>query len=145
MIHDQMTRQSVNCLDRTNQFRSLNKRPRPQRKYLKEEKKKQIKNIREKNLLQRNWYSFIHVKENIKCKFRHCKRSLASVNYFIYPRLFLFSIIFKTNLDYSFVDHPIEEKEIEDEIDLSAPHLPKYGKTRWWNRGSICNEIKASG
>ena len=43
MIHDQMTRQSVNCLDRTNQFRSLNKRPRPQRKYLKEEKKSKLK------------------------------------------------------------------------------------------------------
>ena len=66
----------------------------------------------------------------MKCKFRHCKRSLVSANYFIYPRLFHFSIIFETNLDYSFVDHPIED-EIEDEIDLSVPHLPKYGKTRW--------------
>lgn len=62
MIHDQMTRQSVNRLKRTNQYRSLNKRSRLQLKYLREEKKGQIKNIREKMLLQRNWYSPIHVK-----------------------------------------------------------------------------------
>lgn len=57
MIHDQMTRQSVNRLKRTNQSRSLNKRSRLQLKYLREEKKGQIK-----ILLQRNWYSPIHVK-----------------------------------------------------------------------------------
>ena len=43
MIHDQMTRQSVNRLKRTNQYRSLNKRSRLQLKYLREEKKGKLK------------------------------------------------------------------------------------------------------
>lgn len=131
MIHDQMIRQSVNCLDRTNRSRSLNKRPRPQRKYLKEGKKKANLKYSGKNFITKELVFIYSRKRKYKMQFRHCKRSLASVNYFIYPRLFLFSIIFETNLDYSFVDHPIEEEEIEDEIELSAPHLPKYGKTRW--------------